>query len=97
MKKLATLLAITLVAASIGCRSNKLTTRAVAPDPAASPQISYAFDERFQEYFGPKYDYVLDDGFRRYFGSNGAFALAKALREAHPGYQVQVDFAEPAK
>jgi|SRR5437867_8236661 len=97
MKKLATLLAIALVAASVGCRSNKLASRAVAPDPVASPQISYVFDEGFQEYFGPKYDYVLDDGFRRYFGSNGAVALAQALREAHPGYQIQVDFADSAK
>jgi hypothetical protein len=97
MKKLATLLAITLVAASVGCRSNKLASRAVAPDPVASPQISYVFDEGFQPYFGPKYDYVLDDGFRPYFGSNGALALAQALREAHPSYQIQVDFADSAK
>ena len=81
MKKLGTLLAISLVAGSLGCRSNKLASRAVAPDPVASPQIFYVFD----------------DGFRRYFGPNEALALAQALREAHPGYQVQVDFAEPAK
>ena len=97
MKRLATLLAITFVAASIGCRSNKLASRAVAPDPVVSPQISYVFDEGFKEYFGPQYEYVLDDGFRRYFDSSGAFALAQPLREAHPGCQIQVDFADSTK
>lgn len=48
MKKLAILLAIALVAASVGCRSNKLASRAVAPDPVASPQIYYVLDDSFR-------------------------------------------------
>jgi hypothetical protein len=97
MKELRTLFAVSLVVASVGCQSDKLASRAVAPGPVAGPQISYVFDESFQKYFGPRYDYVFDDGFRSYFGSYGVVALAQALREAHPGYQIQVNFADSAK
>ena len=82
MKILRTLLAASVVLASVGCQSDKHASEAVAPSPVvASSKIYYGFDESFRTYFGPE----------------GVAAMERRLREAHPQSEIQVISSEPDK
>ena len=79
MKILRPLLAQIVVFALVGCQSDRHTQVMVGEDPVvASPRIYYVFDQDFRAWLGPQ----------------GVTGLEKALREAHPRDQLQIDFAE---
>jgi len=80
MRILRTLLAASVVLASVGCQSGKHASRAVAPSPVvASSTIYYTFDGSFRTYFGPE----------------GVAAMERRLREAHPQREIEVISSEP--
>lgn len=83
MKILRTLLAASVVLASVGCQSDKYASRTVAPSPVvASSKIYYSYDENFRTYFGPE----------------GVAAMERWLREALPqSEEIQVISSEPDK
>jgi hypothetical protein len=79
VKTLRPLFAAIVVFALVGCQHDKHAQVSVDKELVlASPRICYVFDQDFRAWLGPQ----------------GVTGLEKALREAHPRDQLQIDFAE---